>query len=106
MIPSNYLKIHCSFLFFQFVAVDAGSRISFGSESDKAPYDLPFGVRISLFPHNALPFSVTPSTDVAFCFFQSRTRALDCIRHYIVEAVEFIKDWNFTARSSKVRASL
>ncbi|XP_074630271.1 protein unc-79 homolog isoform X2 [Acropora palmata] len=58
----------------QFVAVDAGSRISFGSESDNAAYDLPFG---------------------------SRTRALDCIRQYIIEAVEFLKDWRFTAKSNK-----
>lgn len=63
----------------QFVAVDAGSRTSFGSESDKAAYDLPFG---------------------------SRTRALDCIRQYIVEAVEFIKDWNFTAKSNKENRQL
>ncbi|XP_068682061.1 protein unc-79 homolog isoform X2 [Montipora foliosa] len=63
----------------QFVAVDAGSRISFGSESDNAAYDLPFG---------------------------SRTRALDCIRQYIVEAVEFVKDWKFTARSNKENRQL
>jgi len=63
----------------QFVAVDAGSRISFGSESDKTPYDLPFG---------------------------SRTRALDCLRQYIVEAVEFIKDWNFTAKTNKENRQL
>lgn len=63
----------------QFVAVDAGSRISFGSESDKAAYDLPFG---------------------------SRTRALDCIRQYIIEAVEFLKDWRFTAKSNKENRQL
>ena len=34
----------------QFVAVDAGSKISFGSESSNAPYDLPFGVRIVSLP--------------------------------------------------------
>lgn len=56
------------FLSFQFVAVDAGSRISFGSESDKAPYDLPFGVRIAWpFPHIALPQA--HSTNFTFCFF-------------------------------------
>ncbi|XP_067032005.1 protein unc-79 homolog isoform X2 [Acropora muricata] len=63
----------------QFVAVDAGSRISFGSESDNAAYDLPFG---------------------------SRTRALDCIRQYIIEAVEFLKDWRFTAKSNKENRQL
>lgn len=62
--PFNYSPFLC----LQFVAVDAGSRISFGSESDKAPYDLPFGVRIAWhFPYIALPQS--HSTDVTFCFF-------------------------------------
>lgn len=36
------------------MAVDAGSRISFGSESDKAPYDLPFGVRIASYWNSLL----------------------------------------------------
>ncbi|XP_048586447.1 protein unc-79 homolog isoform X2 [Nematostella vectensis] len=57
----------------QFLAIDAGSRITFGGDGDHTEYSLPFG---------------------------SRTRAMDCMQPYYGEAIEFIRDWNFTSKSS------
>lgn len=33
---------------------------------------------------------------------QGCTRAMDCVQQHMTEAIEFIKDWHFVARSSNV----